>query len=596
MIKHLTRLIIASAIITVFYLLGSIFKAERQLKPITETQKAILNQIEPWDKTNVFPLKTNHSFNGTVVVQNTLKTIENKPIIYTEEELPTCGSCILRKTSNFKNTIDGDAVITRKSGFVENAPLQFTKILLGNGEFEGADIYASTSQRSRIKKNEIYPHPMHMPVYDIQDDLMKPISEKQDVIVMVFNPIECYAEYKNSFKMLSKKTKSRIVVYPSQCVPSSIPECNNNDLDCYFSIAKSSIIVDFEKDDWLVPVFYKSIANGCQTGYHYHSELKAPHKTSFYLQKFKRYPQSKDVYIRNMYFRNEIYDYVNNYEKRNFLWKKHGSDVIDYLIEHSKDKFSCRVCDYVKQKKQTVKCLIEEFKDTKIQLHKPKLNVGNIFVNHYSKATERVDHMNKQLKILDSRATFITQFDKEELDDDFIKCVSTDKIRTISEYNYGLKKGEVSLAVKSFFVYYSILLNDLPSGLVLEDDIQIQNNLIDQLVSLVPPNYSFIQLGQCSNSYLKTVYKNDIHKKHYKIYPNFGDFRHCTTAYIVSKLGSLQMFKSLPIMYAVDYQICYGPMTGNYDGAVENPDFSVYSIWPALIQPAEFLSGSGIRD
>ncbi|KAJ3256074.1 hypothetical protein HK103_005757 [Boothiomyces macroporosus] len=596
MIKPLTRLIIVSTIFTAIYFLFSIFNTKQRIiqdKPAPSAKKI---EIEHWDKTRVFPLKTNYKFNGTIVIQNTWNTIEKKPTIYIDADLPSCGSCIFRKTNNWKNTIDGDAVITRNPGFVANAPLQFTKILLGNADFTGSDIYASPAKQSRMKKYEIYPSPMHMPLYDIQDDLMKPVKEKQDVILMVFNPIKCYEEYKTSFKILSKKTSSKIIVYPSQCVPTSIPECNSNDLDCYFSIAKSSIIVDFEKDDWLVPVFYKSIANGCQTGYHYHSQLKAPYQTNFYLDKFKRYPQSKDIYIRNMYFTNEIYDYLNNYKSRNFLWKEHGSEVIDELNSHSMEKFTCRVCDYVKQKKKSTKCLIERFKNTNLELQKPNLDVGNIYVNHYSKAVERVDHMQQQLKKLNSRATFISQFDKEELDEEFIKCINTDSIRKISEYNYGLKPGEISLAVKSFFVYYNILLNDLSSGLVLEDDIDVQHNLIDQVVQMVPSNYAFIQIGQCGDSYLKTVYKDDIQTEKFKLFPNFGDFRHCTTAYIISKLGSLLMFKTLPIIYAIDYQICYGPMKSNYDGAVENPDFSVYSVWPALIKPAETLSGSGIRD
>ncbi|KAJ3325457.1 hypothetical protein HDV06_004316 [Boothiomyces sp. JEL0866] len=594
MIKPLTRLIIAGAIFSVIYFLVSIFTTRPTETSITKDKGT--TKIEPWDKTRVFPLKTDYKFNGTVVIENTLKSIDKKPIIYVDGDLPSCGSCIFKRTSNFKKTVDGDAVITRKPGFVDNAPLQFTKILLGNQDFSGTDIYASPTRQSRIKKYEIYPEPMHMPMYNIQDDLMKPIKEKQDIIVMVFNPIKCYEEYKTLFLILSKKTKSKIVVYPSQCVPSSMPECNSNDLDCYLSVAKSSIIVDFENGDWLVPIFYKSIANGCQTGYHYHSELKAPYQTSFYLDKFKRYPKPKDVYIRNMYFTNEIYDYLNDYKPRNFLWKDHGSEVIDYLNENSIDKFTCRVCDYVKQKKRAVKCLVDQFKETRVESYKPKLNVGNIYVNHYSKAVERLDHMENQLKKLGSKASFITQFDKEVLDDEFLKCVNTDKIRKISEYNYGLKPGEISLAVKSFFVYYHILLNNLSSGLVLEDDIDVQNNLIDQVIELVPSNYAFIQIGQCGDSYLKTVYKYDIQSENYKLYPNFGDFRHCTTAYIVSKLGSLLMFKTLPIIYAIDYQICYGPMKSNYDGAVESPDFSVYSIWPALIKPAESLSSSGIRD
>lgn len=219
-------------------------------------------------------------------------------------------------------------------------------------------------------------------------------------------------------------------------------------------------------------------------------------------------------------------------------------------------------------------------------------------------------------------AKFVMEFDKNNLEDEFFQCIvfPEDNLhlhRPLSQYIS--KAGELSLATKNFWVYYWLLKNDAENAFIIEDDAEVQldldepvrfadyyfpkdenetipnnnnysslikkygsfigelgnlklNSMLRRIKKMVPPNFSILQLGSCLHNRFKDVEFNVR-----ELAVSLGDSAHCTSAYVISKQGAIQMFKSMPIAHPIDQQMCAGW------GGMHHPDFSSYGVWPVHI-------------
>ncbi|KAJ3268093.1 hypothetical protein HDV01_003477 [Terramyces sp. JEL0728] len=288
------------------------------------------------------------------------------------------------------------------------------------------------------------------------------------------------------------------------------------------------------------------------------------------------------------------------YNPPNQMWAVKGS-TLDWS---SLETMPCRLCERVTQQKQAVMCMVDRIEQSSTTSDanshiKEKINglgalegtVDQLYINHYSKAKSRKEYMLNLMKEMQTNGVFVDDYDREVLDKDLSLCINPNKY---------LKPGEISLATKSFFVYYQILKQGYQNAMVIEDDAMFHYHAtaetIKEAVKFVPPNYSIIQFGRGLNS----VFRYDRLKlpKEGKrvITANLGDNRHCTTSYIVSKQGAILMFKSLPLHDPIDFQITGLIPHNTHSGPIKHPDFSTYSIWPAIFEPNFDLAKSGIRN
>ena len=127
-----------------------------------------------------------------------------------------------------------------------------------------------------------------------------------------------------------------------------------------------------------------------------------------------------------------------------------------------------------------------------------------IFITHYTKLTDRKKFMLEQLKKHNIKATFISNYDKEDLTQD-------DK----SMFNQNsLKDSEISLMCKHFYVYRHMIDNNIEYAIILEDDALIYDNFINNIVSYfkqLPPDWDFLFFGSGWNLHVpKSVMKDNL--------------------------------------------------------------------------------------
>ncbi|KAJ3310229.1 hypothetical protein HDV04_005168 [Boothiomyces sp. JEL0838] len=264
----------------------------------------------------------------------------------------------------------------------------------------------------------------------------------------------------------------------------------------------------------------------------------------------------------------------------------------------------CRLCEYIHQRKSSVLCMVDRLekssktsetnsyiKDKIKGLGKLEGVIDKLFINHYSRALNRKEYTISLMKKMQTNGVFVDDYDRETLSDELASCLNP------SRY---LKPGELSLSVKSFYVYYQILKKGYRNAMILEDDAMFHYNgsveTISNLMNFIPPNYSFVQFGRGLNSIFQYNTSNLPKEGKRVIRPNLGDNRHCTTSYIVSKQGAILMFKSLPLIDPIDFQIAGYIPWNPHSGAIKHPDLSSYSVWPAIYEPNPELDASGIRN
>jgi hypothetical protein len=128
----------------------------------------------------------------------------------------------------------------------------------------------------------------------------------------------------------------------------------------------------------------------------------------------------------------------------------------------------------------------------------------SVFIPHYTKSYWRRDKMVETFKNWAVEAKFITDFDREDLqssNSSFMRCLIPNDVIVNDKDNhlYLPLLVEISLLVKSFHIYFSMLKSNSNSSLIIEDDIEFKygsdSKLLMEVIRLIPSNFAFIQLG-----------------------------------------------------------------------------------------------------
>ena len=201
-------------------------------------------------------------------------------------------------------------------------------------------------------------------------------------------------------------------------------------------------------------------------------------------------------------------------------------------------------------------------------------------------------------KNMSIEAKLVDSFDKEELEYSFMQCLqppTNEFTSTLLRKTWYTRvtAGEISLFVKSFWVYYQLLLNNQHNAMVLEDDVEFGKNVTEQTVtealSYIPPNYSVFQLGCCLFNRDEIDKSTEGLTGRRGIQVSLGKNTYCTAAYVISRQGAILLFKSLPISHPIDWQMV---------SALRAPDYSVYGLTSPLFLPnieVNDISHTGIR-
>ena len=138
------------------------------------------------------------------------------------------------------------------------------------------------------------------------------------------------------------------------------------------------------------------------------------------------------------------------------------------------------------------------------------LNNMKIFVLHYSKLTERKQHM-------------IEQFNKQNITEyEFIECYNKEELTEIEKQlfdtNY-VKNAMISLTHKHFYAYRRIA-NEFDEALILEDDVILSDNfatILQDYFQQLPKDYDMLFIGDGCN----------LHIEPKRIIPNVNVYEKC---------------------------------------------------------------------
>ncbi|KAJ3273946.1 hypothetical protein HDV01_003777 [Terramyces sp. JEL0728] len=380
--------------------------------------------------------------------------------------------------------------------------------------------------------------------------------------------------------------------------------------------AKASLIVDpFDQDGFIVPKFWKSLSFSTPVIYSWTEKS--------WMGKFHDYAPLGTFKKMNSLDAKQVVEFVSKFNQSffngAFAWKHNLTQEIAGMLDNSLRNFPCKLCQHIGERKLSTRAtldLVSSSQNIAQTIKSPsaatrKMNsVDAVYVNHYSRAAERLDNIKNLSQDLGMEIQAVVGFDKEDLTPEWTKLILQNRETRNNNpfrnsYFHDLRPGEVSLNIKSFWIYYNILKDNKKNTLVIEDDVVLanQNASVDKLLEHIPASYSIFHLGQCIQTYLDTLPQDGIAQEgNFKITANMGDPRHCTSAYMMSKQGAILMFKSLPVAMPIDYQMSgYMPFSAKmtHAGRIDHPNLSVYSVWPAIFKPSLEIndkSSTGIRD
>lgn len=125
------------------------------------------------------------------------------------------------------------------------------------------------------------------------------------------------------------------------------------------------------------------------------------------------------------------------------------------------------------------------------------LQIPPVYVTHYKKFPERLRHVMRQIVQHSTTVKVVSDFDREELNDEIIACFTSVSDRAV------LTTGELSLILKHYWIYYDIVNHQMPWSLVLEDDAVLSTNFTNEMadtLSLLQSNdesYGMVFVGGC---------------------------------------------------------------------------------------------------
>ncbi|KAJ3269293.1 hypothetical protein HDV01_001622 [Terramyces sp. JEL0728] len=555
--------------------------------------------------------------------------------IYKDGFCPSSPKCKFSYSDDFKEiSRKADTFVTNKREgiLVHDAALHFTKTVylskreqrqatgrwLRNQKWHGTDIFAYFDRIPVNYPKESFARPMLFPVYktNITKQMFRQTVDYQKIphVTMVIEDTYCN-EWTNKYEIykLSKKIAPYLPVkiFPLNCrlgfSSGPLDKICGDNKECFIQRSTSTLLFDTHYDDFFIPEqFWKSISVDTPVMYFWRHSLQQQAPTHFsYHMVSKEIGQSEVEYLLDM----------SDLEARRFLMKiKKDSkapeyDKFDQVVDYSLNNFPCRLCEYVGKKKQSVKCMLDLFKradgsslqsvntflkDKKINgLGVLKGTVDSINIAHYSKSVSRREHVANLLTSMNVEGSFIMGFDKQDIPSEIGECIERGTMsRAGTEKIGGLTPGEISLSVKDFYAIFKILENNLNNTLILEDDVELYEHSdvseIAKIIKYIPPNYSFVHIGQCLGGVLDG-FDQGLKRHGYprQIKANLGDWRSCGTSFITSKTGAILLFKSLPLTLPIDHQMLAEWTDGNEYGSLKNPSHAVYSVWPPIFAPSE---------
>ncbi|KAJ3317142.1 hypothetical protein HDV06_001967 [Boothiomyces sp. JEL0866] len=524
-----------------------------------------------------------------------------------------------------------DGLITEHTDgiLVDNAMLHFTKTVyqsdsghsLRDYKWYGTDMYAGMEPIPLKHDRELYGRPGHFEAhktFETEKSIRQFVDfkAKQDYIGVFLHPSLCgNSRNGKAVSFLQELQKNiPIQVAGGECGFKPSVSCNASETECILRGARASLIIDpYDQDSFVVPLAWKSISYSTPVIYSWSGNFTKYDPSTLFM-KLEEFDSSL------------VMEFVNQFNQKHynrvFRWKKrYIPDPIGRVLNNSLPNMPCVLCRHIKERKLATRAIVDLFtlsQNVSLTVKEDSLVAGKMngvdatFVNHHSRATKRMENIKQLSRDLGTGVEVVMGFDKEDLSSEWTDLIMEDREKIGSNparltFDRGLYGGEISLGIKSFWVYFKILQDNLNNALVVEDDIHLNPNgrniSIADLVEKIPSTFSALHMGQCIDHYIKSLPQDGIsYKGSMKITSNLGDPRHCTSAYIISKQGAILLFKSLPMAMPIDYQMSgYMPFSKNRTdyGRIEHPDLSILSLWPALFEPSvdiNEMSNTGIRE
>jgi glycosyl transferase, family 25 len=201
----------------------------------------------------------------------------------------------------------------------------------------------------------------------------------------------------------------------------------------------------------------------------------------------------------------------------------------------------------------------------------------SIFVISLRSAENRRAHIEKQFKQLNLDFEWFDAIDGKKLnEEDINKYCDIQAIRNAPNW---LSRGAIGCALSHFFVYQEIIKRNLPFALIFEDDVLLQNDFKDVVLSTL----SHLNDNQIISLYYQSWQPLKLSKSNYiPLTKGFGLFEPVdicqpinAVAYIITNSACRSMVKAiLPVRFAAD---CWG----NF---YENGGFIKFScLYPSIV-------------
>lgn len=257
--------------------------------------------------------------------------------------------------------------------------------------------------------------------------------------------------------------------------------------------------------------------------------------------------------------------------------------------------FYTELCDLAKYRLDSIRCMNKILSNAIFVQLDESLNttgswefIDEIFVLHYKKNPERLNHMRQLLSQFNASSKIVKDFDRDEITREMIDCVYP--LRPVvdqrSWQTSNLTIGEISLSMKHFAAFDMIVKNKIEYALIFEDDVVLDDTSKDFVESFrnamldLPTDYDIYFVGGCLDLHCKKT-SGTIEAPKACLEINRS---RCTHAYVISYRGALKTFKNLPIRWPIDWLM-------NSEGI----GLKTYHAEPPIFLQGKTFSSTGIR-
>ncbi|KAJ3250459.1 hypothetical protein HK103_003482, partial [Boothiomyces macroporosus] len=209
----------------------------------------------------------------------------------------------------------------------------------------------------------------------------------------------------------------------------------------------------FDQDSFVVPLFWQSIAHSTPVMYSWPGNFTeyAPGILNLKLSTFE--PTVVIEFINR---------FTMKFYKNAFAWKKHTvPEPIAKMLNNSLPRMPCVLCNHIRERKISTLAAVKLFANTENVEVMVNENANTsslqgldaVFVNHYSKATERMGNIKQLSRDIKGPVRAVSGFDKDTYDPRWIDLILQNR-ETIENNPFRLASdrdlypGETSLAFK----------------------------------------------------------------------------------------------------------------------------------------------------